>query len=268
MCNDYRKNRNSRGYRIMTQKYFTILTQAGLAAIVNSVALGQNLALNEFVVGDGGGIGFDPDVETAKTYESIQNEVYRGAINELKVDPNNSSRYYIEGVVPLNSGGWTVREAAWYLESGEMFAYTKYPPSYKTIPADGVATELPIQTYVAVGVMDGIELKIDPTVVLATRSFVENSFDFIEVTGDSENDGQKEHVFTNHGYLQLKAVNNGKSIDIIVDESVDLSGVLECRVKAPTAEKLTVNGKQVDFARFTSTGSRYRFRRINGVWKV
>ncbi|WP_108945644.1 phage tail protein [Shewanella halifaxensis] len=157
----------------MTQKYFTVLTLAGIAALANSPVLGQPVVVTHFSVGDGGGVLYDPDVEELKASTELVNEVYRGAINELKLDPKNSARHYIEGVVPVSEGGWTVREAGWFLEDGTMFAVTKYPPSYKSIPEDGVVTELPVRTYIATGGIDNVQMKIDPTVVLATRDYVE-----------------------------------------------------------------------------------------------
>lgn len=164
----------------MTQRFFTVLTQQGAAADANAKALGQNLQLSHYAVGDGGGINYAPDAETLINATSLVNEVYRGAINELRVDPNNPARYYVEGIVPVAVGGWTVREAGWFLSDGTLYAVTKFPPSYKSIPSDGAATELPIRTYIATGSTDTVELKIDPTVVLATRSYVENVYQSLD----------------------------------------------------------------------------------------
>jgi phage-related tail fiber protein len=161
-------------------QFFTILTLSGAAALANGMALGQAVNITSFKVGDGGGAAYDPTIEQLKASTSLVNPVYTGAINELQQDPENPARYYIEGVVPVNKGGWTVREVGWFLENGEMFAVTKFPPSYKSIPADGAATELPIRTYLAIGSDTNVTLKIDPTVVLATRNFVDNKIIVLE----------------------------------------------------------------------------------------
>lgn len=161
-------------------QFFTILTRSGAAALANGMALGQAVHITSFQVGDGGGAAYDPTLEQLKASTALVNPVYTGAINELKQDPENPARYYIEGVVPVNKGGWTVREVGWFLENGEMFAVTKFPPSYKSIPADGAATELPIRTYLAIGSDANVTLKIDPTVVLATREFVDNKVVILE----------------------------------------------------------------------------------------
>ena len=186
----------------MSQQFFTVLTNAGSAALANSAALGQALELTEFAVGDGGGAAFDPDVETLKKTLTLTKEVYRGAINELKVDPNNPARYYIEGIVPIAVGGWTVRETGWFLADGTLFAVTKYPPSYKSIPADGVAVELPVRTYLATGATENVELKIDPTVVLATREYVDSTRDALQGDVDNKFDKTGGDVF---GHTNLAA---------------------------------------------------------------
>lgn len=157
----------------MTQKYFTVLTNVGAAALSNAIALGRDLKIATFSVGDGGSADYDPTVEQLKAAVDLVNKNYTGGVNELKQDENNPARFYIEGIVPVDVGGFTVREAAWYLDNGTLFAITKFPPSYKTIPADGAATELPVRTYIATGAVDNIVLKIDPTVVMATRSYVD-----------------------------------------------------------------------------------------------
>lgn len=163
-------------------QFYTVLTNVGAAALANAKALGQDLPITHFAVGTGGGADFAPSVETVKAHTSLVQESHRGAINELKVDPNNPARYYAEGIVPLSVGGFTIREAGWFLSDGTLFAYTVYPPSYKTLLADGVATEVPIRTYIAIGSADNVTLKIDPTVVLATRSYVDQASDYHPVT--------------------------------------------------------------------------------------
>tara|TARA_R110002033_G_scaffold166332_2_gene204965 strand:+ start:14855 stop:15676 length:822 start_codon:yes stop_codon:yes gene_type:complete len=161
-------------------QFFTILTLSGAAALANGMALGQAINITTFKVGDGGGSAYDPTIEQLKASTALVNPVYTGAINELQQDSDNLARYYVEGVVPVNIGGWTVREVGWFLENGEMFAVTKFPPSYKSIPADGAATELPIRTYLAIGSDTNVTLKIDPTVVLATRNFVNHEVSTLE----------------------------------------------------------------------------------------
>ncbi|UAA38217.1 phage tail protein [Paraneptunicella aestuarii] len=217
----------------MTQQFYTVLTHTGAAVLANASALGQGIKLTEFAVGNGGGTSFNPDLETLKNLSALTNEVYRGAINELKVDPENPARYYAEGIVPVSVGGWTVREAGWFLDDGTLFAVTKYPPSYKSIPADGVATELPVRTYIATGSSNNVELKIDPTVVLATREYADSKIRWEEITVDTNaKDGQR-YKFMGASILTLPAAGG----DPVYFEAALNSGVSE-----ETPAKIVVEG--------------------------
>lgn len=251
----------------MSQQYFTTLTEVGAAALSNAISLGRPVVLKEFSVGDGGGASYDPTVEELKKSNSLQNETYRGGINEINVDPDNSSRFFAEGVVPVDVGGWTVREAGWWLDSGILFAVTKFPPSYKSIPSDGAATELPIRTYIATGAVDDVELKIDPTVVLATRGYVDRSFLTVAISEAGEGVVNKNHVFMEHCELQLPPGENGDSLTVSVDLSVNLN-MGQCRVLPPAGERILAKNGLVDAANFIVANREYRFIKLNGVWRV
>ncbi|MCV6606337.1 MAG: phage tail protein, partial [Porticoccaceae bacterium] len=265
----------------MPQTYFTTLTDVGLAALANTTVLGQPLLITHFAVGDGGGPAHNPDVETLKKSSKLVNEVYRGAVNELKVDENNSARYYIEGVVPVAEGGWTVREAGWFLDDGTLFAVTKFPPSYKSVPSDGAATELPVRTYLATGVTDNIQLKIDPTVVIATRNFVVDSINELKsaanpfpqyqltkptfITGSAGITLGQLNIFTEHKELNLPSTTDGAWLIAKVDPSVDLESG-ECAFTAPDGETIHMNGEQYSRVRIVEPTTEFRFYRHNGAW--
>lgn len=267
----------------MTQKYFTTLTEVGLASLTNSTVLGQPLNISHFAVGDGSGSAYNPDAETLKQATKLVNEVYRGAVNNLEIDENNNSRYYIEGVVPVTEGGWTVREAGWFLDDGTLFAVTKFPPSYKSLPEDGAATELPVRTYLAIGVADNIQLKIDPTVVIATRSFVVDAFNdhkneanphsqyqltapnFISESTDLAL--ERLNIFTQHKELALPASPDGTWLIVKVETGVNLDDG-ECSVTAPDGESIDINGETFDKVRIVEPTTEFRFYRHNGAWRV
>lgn len=252
----------------MTQQFFTVLTNVGAAALANSISLGQDLAITSFAVGDGGGAAYAPTVEQLKKATDLVNKTYTGAVNELNKDPDNSARFYIEGIVPVDKGGWTVREAGWYLANGELFAITKFPPSYKTLPADGAATELPVRTYIATGAADNIVLKIDPTIVIATRSYIDSKFKDVEVSSNAIASTKYGalHIFTSHADLQIPA-DTGTSFKFMVDESVDLN-TGKCRLLAPEGGKILVKRVLSDIANIKKSGVIYTAIKVNGIWKI
>lgn len=283
----------------MTQQFYTVLTNIGAAALSNALALGRDVVVTNFAVGDGGGPGFDPTVEDMKAAEDLVNRVYAGAINELKVDEENPARYFIEGIVPVDVGGWTVREAGWYLENGDLFAITKYPPSYKSVLSDGAATELPIRTYVATGAVDNIQLKIDPTVVLATQDFAKrvveshNSSDNCHAdireqlarcaTKDElTNSNKPNFIKTQDDDIALNKLNVFNVIKPI--QLPEASEDCICRVlvlaavteenkqpfTAPNGKKITVlsTGEQHETTNIVTRNVEYTFKSIDGEWYV
>lgn len=244
-------------------QYYSLVTQAGSAAEANAKGLGQLVNLSEFAVGDSNGVEYDPTgAETV-----LKNEIYRGAISNITVDSDNPNQFIVDCVIPQSQGGFTIREAAIFTNTGVMYGIAKHPPSFKTTVDSGTASELRVKFIFATSSASSINLLIDPSVVNATRQFVEDSFDFVEVTGNADAQKNKLHIFTSHADLTLGLEQNGVTVLAMVDESVDLESG-ECRVKAPVGEKVVVNGEQVDVARFTEVNTSYRFKRINGVWKV
>ncbi|UTZ44640.1 phage tail protein (plasmid) [Vibrio campbellii] len=87
----------------MTQQYFTVLTDIGAAALANSIALGRDIDISTFAVGDGGGPTYDPTVEDLKSATDLINKRYVGAIHQLHPDPDHPEQFFIEGVVRLTS---------------------------------------------------------------------------------------------------------------------------------------------------------------------
>ena len=267
----------------MTQKYYTTLTETGSTALTNATVQGNALSITHFAVGDGGSAAYNPSVDTLKQATSLENEIYRGTVNNLKVDENNHTRYYIEGVVPVSEGGWTVREVGWFLDDGTLFAITKFPPSYKSQPEDGAATELPIRTYLATGSADNLQLKIDPTVVIASRSFVADTINELKtaanpfpqyqltkptfITGSAGITLGLLNIFTEHKELSLPSTTDGAWLIAKVDPSVDLESG-ECAFTAPDGETIHMNGEQYSRVRIIEPTTEFRFYRHKGAWRV
>lgn len=244
-------------------QYYSLVTQEGFAAEANARSLGQLVNLTEFAVGDSNGSEYDPTgQETA-----LKNERYRGVINEIIFDPEYPNQFTVEGVVPQNVGGFTIREAAIYTNSGAIYGIAKYPPSYKTAIESGATSELKVRFVFATSNSSSIDLTIDPSVVLSTRSYVDNSLNFIAVTSDLNAEKNKEHLFLSHADMQFSAEINGTRIDVSVDNSVDLS-LGKCRLLPPNGELFEYQQQLYSSVEITKLQVMYRLRRINGVWKI
>lgn len=152
-------------------QFYTLLTNTGLAKITNAQASGTTVNLTQLAVGDGGGQYYDP----TETQTALVNEVWRGILNQVKVDEDNENWLIIETAIPAANGGFTIREAGVYDDEGDMIAVAKYPQTYKPDLEEGSAKDLYIRMILEVSNASVVTLKIDPAVVLASRAYVDQS---------------------------------------------------------------------------------------------
>jgi phage-related tail fiber protein len=155
----------------MSQTYFAILTAVGEAKLANATALGTQLQISRMAVGDGNGNLPVP----SRTQTALINERYRADLNELKVDPNNASQIIAELVIPETEGGYWLREMGLYDATGALIAVSNCPPSYKPQMAEGSGRTQILRMVLIVSSTAAVQLKIDPSVVLATREYVDSA---------------------------------------------------------------------------------------------
>ncbi len=154
----------------MSQTYFAILTAVGEAKLANAAALGTQLQISRMAVGDGNGNLPVP----SRTQTALINERYRADLNELKVDPNNASQIIAELVIPETEGGYWLREMGLYDATGALIAVSNCPPSYKPQMAEGSGRTQVLRMVLIVSSTAAVQLKIDPSVVLATRAYADS----------------------------------------------------------------------------------------------
>jgi len=149
--------------------YFTLLTAVGAAKLANAIALQQDFTISQMAIGDGG--GSMPVPSTSRT--ALVNEVRRGPVNRVEKDANNPAWVVVEQVLPPEIGGWTIREVGLYDADGDLVAYGNYPETYKPVLAEGSARTQTIRFIAEVGSAEAVTLKVDPSIVLATREWAE-----------------------------------------------------------------------------------------------
>ncbi|WP_458129484.1 phage tail protein [Pseudomonas sp. Z2-11] len=152
-----------------TSQFFAILTNVGAAKQANADALGIPWKLSEMGVGDANGT--DPTPSAAQT--SLINEWRRRPLNQLFIDPVNPAVIIAEQVIPADEGGFWIREIGLYDADGDLVAVANCPPSFKPIMSQGSGRTQVVRMNFIVSSTGNITLKIDPSVVLATREFVE-----------------------------------------------------------------------------------------------
>lgn len=151
------------------KKYYALLTEAGQAAMLKAVAFNLPVRLTHMAVGTANNQEFLPTEDMT----SLVHEVHRAPINTLEPEDEDAGLLAADMIIPNEVGGWKVRELGIFDESGSLFAVASVPPTYKPRLQEGGPSELRFRMLISLDNADHVELIIDPTVVLATRDFVE-----------------------------------------------------------------------------------------------
>lgn len=155
----------------MAATYYAILTAIGEAKLANAAALGKTLQIAKMAVGDGGGATPQPNRDQKK----LVNEVRRAPLNQLFIDPANPNQIIAEQVLPEDVGGWWVREMGLIDADGDLVAVCNAPDTYKPLLSSGSGRTQIIRMVLIVSNTAAVELRVDPSVVLAPRSYVDQS---------------------------------------------------------------------------------------------
>lgn len=148
-------------------EFYTLLTNYGIAKIVEARANKQTINLSHIAVGDA-------EIIPSESMSALKSEKHRLAINSIIQDENNPSYLIIEGVIPVSVGGFYINEVGIFDESGNLFAIGNLPKTYKPLLSEGSAKDLTLKITIEVANASEITLKVDNSVVLATRSWAEN----------------------------------------------------------------------------------------------
>ncbi|MEY0833856.1 phage tail protein [Providencia alcalifaciens] len=157
-------------------KYFALLTKLGENLLAQATALGTKLELTHMAVGDGGGSLPTPDTNQTKLIA----EKRRAAINTLFIDDKNKNQIIAEQIIPEQDGGWWIREIGLFDKAGNLIAVANCPETYKPQLAEGSGRTQSIRMVLIVSHTESVTLKIDPSVVLATREYVNTEITVID----------------------------------------------------------------------------------------
>ncbi|MCI3205834.1 MULTISPECIES: phage tail protein [Pandoraea] len=160
----------------MTATYFTIATDIGNAKEANAIALGLRRKFVALAVGDGG--GDNAPVPTPKpNQKALLGEWRRAPLNSLEPDPKNPAQLIAEQIIPENEGGKWIREMALIDEDGDICYVSNAPPTYKPLLPEGSEKTQGVRMVIIVSNVASVELKVDPSVVLATREYADKAAD-------------------------------------------------------------------------------------------
>lgn len=185
----------------MATKYFALLTNIGAAKLANATALGAQVEITQMAVGDGNGAL--PTPNPAQT--ALAHEQRRAQLNMLTIGPVNTNQIIAEQVIPEDVGGWWIREIGLFDKDGDMIAIANCAETYKPQLQEGSGRVQVIRVILIVSSTEAVTLKIDPSVVLATRQYVDSAV--IEVKTYTDNT-MKKHVDAANPHSQYPLIEN------------------------------------------------------------
>lgn len=186
----------------MSAKFYAILTDLGAAKLANATALGTSLEITTMAVGDGGGTVPTPTASQT----ALIGEKRRAPLNSINIDPNNPNQIITEQIIPEDVGGWWIREIGLFDKDGILIAVANCPDTYKPQLSEGSGRTQAVRMIIIVSNTAAITLKIDPSVVLATRKYVEQSIIEHEKTLK-----HPDATLSTKGFVQLNSAVNSSS---------------------------------------------------------
>ncbi|NIZ47979.1 phage tail protein [Clostridioides difficile] len=160
------------------QQYFTLVTDIGKAAIANASITGEKVDFAKIKVGDGGGTSYTP----TESQTALKNVVWESTLEHAQSDKDNPNWVVIQKFIPGDVGGFEIREVGLFDSKNQLLAISSYPATYKPKADSGTVKELLIKVILVVSNVANINLKVDPTVILATLKDIQELDTKIDAT--------------------------------------------------------------------------------------
>lgn len=147
-------------------EYYTILTKIGIAKFIAARASGNGVNLKSFKLSS-------KVILPSEEMQSLEEIVYEANISSKSVDESNPNYVNLMCHVPSDVGGFEVNAVGIYDEAGDLLAVGNVPRTYKPILKEGSAKELMIKIVMELSNAEEVILKLDPSVIMASRDYVD-----------------------------------------------------------------------------------------------
>lgn len=132
------------------------LTTLGEAAVADAVINQTKVEFTSIVIGDGGGTV--PEFDGSES--ALINQVTTVTVTAVYKTEANPNYIYIEGKIPFDDGGYTIREAGAINAEGDLLVVGDYPEIVKPADTDESARELTIRLIAVVSTTSAISLQL------------------------------------------------------------------------------------------------------------
>lgn len=150
---------------------YSLPTNVGAAKLAYAMANQLTVDISHMAIGDGNGVAVNPTA----AWPALAREVHRAQLNQLYQHPDNPNWLVAELVLPAEVGGWTIREIALYDVDGDLIFIGNHAEQYKPVQSQGSDETKTIRMVILVSSVATVTLKTDPTTVMATIKFVNDS---------------------------------------------------------------------------------------------
>lgn len=151
-------------------KYYTLVTDVGRAKMANAQVMGEKVSFSKIALGSS-------ETKPRENQTALGKEEWRGPVSNVSLDKDNPNWIVVEAVVPSNVGGFEIAEVGVYDEEGHLIVVGNHPKTYKPKMDEGTTKDVAIRIIIEVSNSEIVELKVDPSVVIATRSYVESAIE-------------------------------------------------------------------------------------------
>lgn len=147
------------------KEFYTLLTNVGIAKFIAARASGNGVNLKTFKLSS-------KIIVPNESMNALEEVVYESLINSKYVDKENTHYVHLECVVPSSVGGFEINSIGIYDEAGDLLAVGNLPSTYKPLLEQGSAKELLIKVTMELKNASEVILELDPSVILASRDYV------------------------------------------------------------------------------------------------
>ena len=150
---------------------YSLPTNTGAAKLSYAMANNLTVQISHMAIGDGNGAVVNPTAAAT----GLVREVHRAQLNQLYQHPDNPNWLVAELVIPAEVGGWTIREIGLYDVAGDLIFVGNHAEQYKPVQSQGSDETKTVRMVILVSSVAAVTLKTDPSTVMATIKFVNDS---------------------------------------------------------------------------------------------
>ncbi|MBD8215179.1 phage tail protein [Erwinia persicina] len=196
----------------MALKFKSVVTTAGQARIAAAMQGGTQVDIKTMVVGDGSGQPTTP----LPGQTGLVHEVYRQAVNSVKVESSHKNWLVIETIIPASAGGFWMRELGLLAGDGTLLAVSNMAETYKPALEEGSGRTQTLRMVLAVSSSEAIALTLDDSLIFATEEYVN-----LRIASHEQSRNHPDATLAAKGMVMLSsAINSGSETQAATPKAV------------------------------------------------